>query len=146
MERRGDRPHLDIEDLRDAPVVEVRVVAQEQDEPLPLRERSHDRRELHALVSGPGAVRGKSGLVQLSLAGMTTSLLARGIHDGAPHPRLERRLASEVATRADDRGERVLHGLASSFPLAHDRCRDGDEIGETRAVERLDLGEERRIT
>ena len=43
MDRRRDRARLDTERLRDLPVAEVAVVAEEQDEPLPFgqpRERA----------------------------------------------------------------------------------------------------------
>jgi cytochrome c oxidase assembly factor CtaG len=141
VQARRDGPDLDPEYLGDPPVVEVGVVAEEEREPLTLRERRDQRCQLRRLGLGSAAICGRRGSDSW-LAHVRPPLLPRRIDDGPPGPSLERRLAPEVAAAADERGEGVLDGLARILTLTDDRGRDGDEVGEARAIERLDLCEQ----
>lgn len=142
MQARGDGAGPNAENLGDAQIVEIGVVAKEENKPLTLgqgRDQSGEFRPF--LVVGRRPVHRRRRRPGMYVPGVASLLLARRVDDGAPDPSFERRFTAEVAAASDDGRKGVLHGLTRALPLAHDRRRDRDEVGEMLAIERLDLSQ-----
>jgi hypothetical protein len=137
----GDRSCSYAEDLGDAPIIEIGVVAQKEHEPLTLREDSHKRCKFQTFLSmRQRSIHRHRRLMRLRLTGVVPPLLARRIDDRAPHPRFERCLTAKIAAASHHRRKSILNDLARALPLTQNRRRNSHEVGKPLAIERLDLG------
>ena len=128
-------PQRHAEDLGDAPIIEIGVVAKEEHEPLTLREDSYERCKLQTFRSmRQRPIHRHRCLMRSRLTGVVPPLLARRIYDRAPDPRFERCLTPKIAAASHHRSKSILHDLARALPLTHNRRRNSDEVGKPLAV------------
>src|SRR5439155_16072976 len=110
---------------------QVRVVAEEDDEPLARREAGKER---HHVERRTGLDR-LAGIARNLLDDRPRGGLARRIQHRPPHPCLERPVAAEPPPASDRVGEAVLYGLERPLAISDDRTRDAQEPREACPVE-----------
>lgn len=139
-ERRRDGADGDAEDAGDRAVVEVGVVAEKDDEALPLRQLRDERRERLELRRrrvdervGIGIDRQRPGVADDA---------ARRVDDGAPEPRIEWAVTAERRTCADGARERIVHRLLGKRAVADYGVREPHEPRQIAMVEALDVVED----
>lgn len=127
-QRRRHRPDLDTEGSRDRAVVEIGVVAEKDDQALPIRQRSYPHRNLR--LSGPVAVPAPRPVDSRRLVPRQTTSprRQRGIHHQPPHPRLQRPLMPERVLFAQRLREPFLHSVVPARLIANDRRRHTQEL------------------
>jgi hypothetical protein len=123
-------------------VVEIRVVAEEQREPLALGKALERAAKLCGIVAVLVVMRGIAvALVSSRLRQCRPSLVQRGVDDRAPDPCFERTVATEGGAIAHGRRERVLHRVSRPLGVPDDGVGDPSVLLEARAVDLLDLAE-----
>jgi hypothetical protein len=118
VEGRAHRPGLNVDRLGDLPVIELRVVAEEEHETLTLGECRDQRPQL---VVSRLAVRDGDLVEHNSWRRLFTAGAPRGVHDDPPDPGLEVTLAPEAGAAADRARERILDDVVGELRIADDR-------------------------
>lgn len=138
MQRRSNRAFSNVECRRDARIIEIRVVAEKQRQPLAFRQRSHRRahRIAKPVLTRVGDVTRIQPARELIAAAPPS-----GIHNQTPDPRLERSLSPERAAVPHRVNKRILNRVSSPTPIANRRTRDPQEHWILLPVEQLKLGQ-----
>lgn len=143
MQAGGDGACADSENLRNAPVVKICVVAKKQNETLTLRKRGDESCKLQSFFLGRTvSVHHERRCVGIRFARSPPPLLSRRIDHSTPDPSFERRFTAEVTATPHNGCKGILDSFSSALSLAHDRGGDRHEVAKPLAVERLDLGQE----
>lgn len=138
VQARGHGPRLHAHRGRDRFVVEVGVVTEEENESLPLRERSDECRERTALemsVGGRGVARRESR-TRVPFGGLSSSRLVD--HD-PEEPAFERAAPAEAAPVPECPDEGVVHGLLAELLVTQDRDGNTQKHAVSIAIDALDL-------
>ena len=141
--RRRDRAALHADGSGDRLVVEVGVVTQKQDEPLPLGQGSDGSAQLRP-VGGVTVLRAVLALVLPSLC-RRALLVAAEIDERPPEPPFERLDVLDAVPVADRACERLLHGIARPLAVGQGRQGDPQEAAIPVPVELLDRRQRRRL-
>jgi hypothetical protein len=133
VERGGDRPFADREGNSDRSVVEIGVVAEEQHESLPLREKL-DRRpdELTPRIfAGRLEIR---ELIELMFDSLLRAGITGGVHDDPPHPAIEVAATLEAMTLPDGSYERLMDDVRREISTPDDGCGYATQLGQPSLV------------
>jgi len=141
MNGRRDRARLEVEYLRDALVVEVAVIAEEEDKPLALRQRGqrlgHPTAASRIGKDDPFRRMFRSGL--LDHLSQLPSLVVGRVYDRSPEPRVEGPLATPLSLAPERRRKGILHRILGSLAVVQDRVRHAAELIEPAPVDDFDL-------
>src|SRR6266542_5930666 len=118
VQRRADRPGVDLDRGRDCVVVEIRVVTQKQNESLPLGQSGDGGARVETFLSRYDGSSRKLGDLfdpQLTPWLLITPLLQRSVNDRAPHPAGKRTRPAEIVARTNDAHEPVMNRVPTAF-------------------------------
>jgi hypothetical protein len=133
VERGGDRPFADRDGGRDRSVVEIGVVAEEENESLPLREEL-DRRpdELTPRIfAGRLEIR---ELVELMFESLLRAGITGRVHDDPPHPAIEVAATLEAIALPDGSYERLMDDVRREISTPDDGCGYATQLGQPSLV------------
>jgi len=142
-QRRRHRSNLNSERIGNRAVIEVCVVAQVNDQPLPLRQGDHPRANAR-FARLPVHVRNPRSLGSLAPRQPATTRRERSVHNGAPHPCLQRPLAAKRLLLPKRLCEPVLDGIVPARLVTNDGRRYAQEVPVTPPIEVFKLAGERR--
>src|SRR5712691_4130240 len=124
---------LDVERGSDTAVIEIRVVAKEENEALTIWQRREDGGET---AFGELERRIIDMVARIGNRNLLAELLAsRRIHYAGPNPALETSFATVAAPMLDGSAESLLNGVARGIEIARDRLSDPEEAVEPLPVE-----------